>query len=87
MRTIKRGELLTSKAICAAREMSPKESSSSAALDVDIACSDWIAVKSDDVRRVQREGGERQERGGVRIGGGKAEEREGGGDVYLPPAG
>ena len=64
MKTIKRGELLTSKAICAAREMSPKESSSSAALDVDIACSDWIAVKSDDVRRVQREGGERQERGG-----------------------
>ena len=63
MKTIKRGELLTSKAICAAREMSPKESSSSAALDVDIACSDWIAVKSDDVRRVQREGGERQERG------------------------
>ena len=64
MKTIKRGELLTSKAICAAREMSPKESSSSAALDVDIACSDWIAVKSDDVRRVQGEGGERQERGG-----------------------
>ena len=48
--------------------MSPKESSSSSALHADIACSDWTAEKSDEVRRVQ---------GGERGKGGEGEYREG----------
>lgn len=37
-------QLQTSKAICAAIQMSPTESFSSSVLHADIACSDWTAV-------------------------------------------
>ena len=54
--------------------MSPKESSSSSALHADIACSDWTAGNSDEVRRVQ--GGERGKGGEGEYRGGKKQKRE-----------